>query len=338
MRRRSHRVRAALLSAAAATLCAIPCVAHAQVRAFDIATGAEDRGFVTLDQSTVPYLVAPDGGGGAYVFGHVRVGGRSMKIAHLLPDGVVDPRFRATIDDGSVVSVAAHGRELALLGTFRSIDGTRRVHVALLDARSGRLEPWAPTLSEHPRGQGDPHVLFVGSRLVAGVDGAVVAWRPGAARPLWTRVFRGRDEVPEIAWWHGTLLAAMDGRLSRIEPRSGRTIIDPRGFRWSELQSVGGRLVYSAQGSYVEYGRTRSVDVPCGEPTVSTVGVALAGTPSTVFVAVGPIDMETSAPATRILACRWSGARLRSFPPSPLPGVGAMVVVGSHLLVFTAGR
>ena len=319
-------------------LLVLPAVAHAEVRAFTISTGAEDPAFVTLDQSTVPYLVVPDDAGGAYVFGRVRVEGRSLAVAHVLPDGAVDPRFHATIDDGSVVSAAAQGSELALLGTFRSIDGRPRVHVAVLDARSGALERWAPSLAQAPRGQGLSHVLFAGSRLVAGVDGAVVAWQRGTPGPVWTRAYRGRGEVPEIASWHGSIVAAFDGALYRIDPGSGRARSISDSFPWSELQTVGGRLVYSAQGSYDEYGAAHGVAVPCGQATVGTVGGALAATSRTVLVAVGPIDAETPAPATRILACSWSGSARRTFPGPPLPGVGVMTVVGAHLLVFTEGR
>ena len=91
--------------------------AEADVRAFRVTTGAEDTAFVTLDQSTIPYMVVPDDAGGVYVFGRVWVGGKNLKFVHVLPDGNVDPRFHASVDNGSVISAVARGNDLALLGT-----------------------------------------------------------------------------------------------------------------------------------------------------------------------------------------------------------------------------
>jgi hypothetical protein len=69
----------------------------------------------------IPYLVAPDSSGGAYVLGRVWLHGTNLKFVHILPDGRVDPGFHASIDNGSVFSAVARGNELALLGTFRFV-------------------------------------------------------------------------------------------------------------------------------------------------------------------------------------------------------------------------
>jgi hypothetical protein len=240
-----------------------------------------------------------------------------------------------------VFSAVARGNELALLGTFRSINGQPRRHIAVLDARSGQLDSWIPWLWQKPIGQGSPHIVFAGTRLVAGVQGAVVAWREGASNPVWTRSYVYRGAVPEIASWRGTILAASAFGLYGIDPSGGQAHLADPGFRWSEFQTIGGHLTYSAQGSYSQYDPPRNYGVPCGQDVAATsVAVALTGTSTMVYVAVGPIDIESSnPPPTKIFACNWSsGVQPATFKRPSLAGVGVMAVVGSHLLVFTDGR
>jgi hypothetical protein len=322
---------------ACAGLVAAAPAARADVRAFRIATGSEDAAFAPLGASTIPYLVVPDGHGGAYLFGRIQVHGAIQKLAHVLADGKVDRAFRLSIDDGSVISAAARGGRLALLGTFRSVDGQRRQHVAVVDARTGHVLPWAPSLSEKPIGQGFPHIVFTASRLVAGVDGAVVAWRPGVSAPAWTSRSSGR-EVAEIATWHGAILAAESGELLGIDPADGRTRVASTDFRSSGLQTIGGRLYYSSRGSYVRYGEPRSVLPRCGQESGTTAPSALAGTARTLFVAAGPVAAGPPTAKTVIVSCTPSDERSAGFHPPALRSVGVMAVVGTHLLVFTRGR
>jgi hypothetical protein len=324
------------LACACVLVAAVP-AANADVRAFRVATGSEDTAFVSVGPSTVPSLVVPDQSSGAYLFGRIRVGGADLKVAHVLANGKVDRSFDLSIDNGSVISAAARGGELALLGTFRSVDGAGRRHVAVVDAGSGRLLRWAPALAEKPVGQGFPHIVFTASRLVAGVDGAVVGWRAGVSAPAWTSRSSGRD-VPEIAPWHGSILAAESGELMRIDPANGRARLVTGDFRSSELQTIGGRLYYSSRGTYVRYGEPQSVVPRCGQESALTAPSALAGTARTLFVAEAPVDADPPTAKTTIVACSPSGERTAGFHPPALRSVGAMAVVGTHLLVFTSGR
>jgi hypothetical protein len=321
-----------------AVLCSLGVsAADAGVRAFSALTGAEDSAFVDLGSTARPSAVIPDGRHGVYVVGRLLVHGRSLRIVHVLPNGRIDPVFRVSLGAGTVASGAVRGNELALLGSFRFVDGQRRRNIAVLHARTGRLASWAPVLSEPAVGHGFAHLVFTPTRLVAGVAGAVVAWRDGAREPVWTHRFRVRNDVPEIASWHGSIVAAANGELVAIKPANGRARVASRDFRWSGLQTIGGRLFYQAQGTYNVYGRK---GVPrCGQVDDTTAPEALAGTSTTLYVASGPVDADPPAAPTTIFACLRADARLPAFTPPSLPVpqqyVGAMAVVGTHLLVFT---
>lgn len=326
-------VLASFLSLSAAT-------AVANVRAFDATTGAEDKGFVKLPPTTRPSLLVADGRRGVYVVGRLTTGGK-LRIVHVLPDGTVDPAFRATVGPGSIFAGAVRGRELALIGAFRRIDGQRRRDIAVLDATTGRLRSWAPSLPSATRGQGLPHVVFTANRLVAASVGAVTAWTDGASKPIWVhRLPTGshHDETPEIASWRGSILATAEGMLFSIRPGSGRAQIADRDFRWEDFANVGGRLFYGVESDYYVYGvhaRPR-----CGQETANFSAGPVAGTTRTLFVSSGPVDVDPPAPPGAIYACSRDDREVPGFTPPRFPSpdqhVNAAAVVGTHLLVFTS--
>ncbi len=272
-----------------------------------------------LPPTTRPSLLVADGRRGVYVVGRLTTGGK-LRIVHVLPDGTVDPAFRATVGPGSIFGGAVRGRELALIGAFRRIDGQRRRDIAVLDATTGRLRSWAPSLPSATRGQGLPHVVFTANRLVAASVGAVTAWTDGASKPIWVhRLPTGshHDETPEIASWRGSILATAEGMLFSIRPGSGRAQIADRDFRWEDFANVGGRLFYGVESDYYVYGvhaRPR-----CGQETANFSAGPVAGTTRTLFVSSGPVDVDPTGPARsdlRLLAGRPRGSGLHAAPVS----------------------
>jgi hypothetical protein len=240
-----------------------------------------------------------------------------------------------------VVAGAVRGNELALLGSFRVIDGQQRRNLAVLDARSGRLLRWAPSLPGAALGQGFSHVVFTPTRLVAGTVGSVAAWRDGESAPTWLRRFptgEHHDLVPEIAAWRGSVVAASNGQVISLEPASGHSTLSAADFRWSEFQNIGGRLFYQVKGTYAMYGRT--VGLHCGQESGTTAPGAPAGTTQVLFVAAEPVDADAPAPPGKIFACSRADGRIAGFTPPtlsmPQQFVWSMAVVGSHLLVFTS--
>jgi hypothetical protein len=317
-------------------------VAGAGVRAFSTATGTEDRAFVMLGSVGRPSAVIPDGKRGVYVAGHLTAGGQARAIVHVLPDGKVDPSFRASAGLGEVLAGAVRGNELALLGRFGRIDGQRRRNIAVLDTRTGRLLNWTPRLPGAAMGEGFSHVVFTATRLVAGSVGSVAAWRDGVSEPIWEHRFptgSRHDLVPEIASWHGSILVADPNteKVFRMTPADGHSKLVATNFRWGQFQNIGGRLFYGVEGNYAVYGSAASTH--CGQDTGTTASGALAGTARTLFVAAEPIDADPPAPPGTIYACSRGDAQVPGFTPPTLPVssqyVWAIAVVGSHLLVFT---
>jgi hypothetical protein len=245
-----------------------------------------------------------------------------------------------TLGPGDIFGGAVRGRELALIGAFRLIDGQRRRDIAILDATSGRLRSWAPALPSATRGEGIPHVVFTADRLVAGSVGAVTAWTDCASAPVWVHRFPAgshHDETPEIASWHGSIMAAAGGVLFSVRPATGRAQVEDRDFRW-DLTSLGGRLFYGPGSDYLEYGVKA---VPrCGQEDSALTAGPIAGTARTLFVSSDPIDMDPPAPSGTIYACSRDDREVPGFTPprfsSPDQVVHAAAVVGTHLLVFTS--
>ena len=128
------RLVAALALGLCLTAFAVPVAAG--VRAFRTSDGSEDPAFVRLGARTRVDRVVADGSLGAYLIGRIIVNGGARQIVHLRRDGTVDRAFRPSIRGGSVAEAAVHGDELALIGTFRSIDGHARSRVAMVDAHT----------------------------------------------------------------------------------------------------------------------------------------------------------------------------------------------------------
>ena len=110
------------------------------------------------------YAVIPDGSGGWYIGGaFTQVGTLNRNyIAHIRPDGTVDPVWNPSADD-TVRALALSGTKLYVGGDFTSIVGTARNHLAALDG-SGALTPWDPNAGF----DGDPAGATVNALLVSG--------------------------------------------------------------------------------------------------------------------------------------------------------------------------
>ena len=230
-------------------------VADADVRAFSTRTGLEDTAFVTLTSTSRPSALIPDGKHGVYVVGHVTVGGRALSIVHVQADGKVSPSFRASIGPGEILSGAVRGNELALLGRFRRIDGQPRRGIAILDARSGRLRNWAPTLP--------------GRRLVRAIAASCSRRHALVAEP-WVR---SRDGETGKLSPSGSITSRLGNAMIscrrsprgmarfwprdpstehvlRLTPADGHARLAGGTSGGVKFQTVGGRLLYSVEGDY----------------------------------------------------------------------------------------
>jgi hypothetical protein len=315
----------------------------ADTRAFRTSDGSEDPGFVRLGARTRVDRVVPDGSQGVYLIGRIIVNGGARQVVHLKRDGTVAHRFRPSVRGGSVADAALHGRELALIGTFTSIDGHARRRVAVVDARTGRALPWKPRLPVSAGLYGVRQVVFAGRMLVVGTDGGLFAWRRGAALVTWARAF----PFAPIAAWHGAIWAVVatpqsGSRLASIRPGSGRTHITARSMAHvSALQAVAGRLLALRRGEY------RRVDHPndprlaaCARASRGLVAVAVTGDARTLYFGNVPLALDPPGRVPAVTACTGAGGghgfRSPSFAYSAHgPIVSGIALVGTRVLVFT---
>ena len=108
--------------------------------AIDTATGQPDLAMPELGGGRV-YAVAGDGAGGWFVGGSFSIGG--YELVHIRADKTVDSSFRAT-PNGAVRAIAVSGGTMYLGGSFTSISGQLRPHIAALDATTGAPTAWNP--------------------------------------------------------------------------------------------------------------------------------------------------------------------------------------------------
>ncbi len=82
-----------------------------------------------------------DGSGGFYIGGSFSaVGGIARSnLAHILPDGSVDPAFAPTVDS-TVSAMALNGGTLYIGGSFNAVNSTSRNRLAAVDAIDGSLD------------------------------------------------------------------------------------------------------------------------------------------------------------------------------------------------------
>ena len=100
--------------------------------------------FSVEDEGNLVFALQADGAGGWYVGGAFnRVASRYRpSLVHLLPDGSLDPAFRADVL-GTVKAFALHGDTLYIGGNFEFAAGERNRSLAAVDARTGAPRPFA---------------------------------------------------------------------------------------------------------------------------------------------------------------------------------------------------
>ncbi len=97
--------------------------------------------------------VASDGSGGFYIGGQFNHVGNLPRrnLAHILPNGKVDPSFKPNPDD-EVDAIAVSGQTVYVGGYFTSIGARSRNFIAALDATTGDERAGTPTPRSDPPG------------------------------------------------------------------------------------------------------------------------------------------------------------------------------------------
>ena len=146
----------------------------------------------------------PDGKGGWYIGGIFTVvqGRQRTGLAHILPNGQLDPDWDAVVSGagepgmaapGMVYTLALRGNTVYAGGNFTAVDGQSRNFLAALDAVTGQLTGWNPgadaiisklTVSENTLYAAGRFTTISGqprSRVAAfdAVSGQLTAWNPG---------------------------------------------------------------------------------------------------------------------------------------------------------------
>jgi outer membrane protein assembly factor BamB len=154
-----------------------------QIAGANVAAGNPERGSIALLDGTSGSEIAhmsangavvaavADGGNGWFVGGSfTRLEGLPrVALAHVLPNGVVDPAWHTSVGSASgrpvaVNALARAGSRLFLAGRFGRVGGLQRPGLAAIDARTGAvLRRWSP----RPRAWLDVAALVVaGPRLL----------------------------------------------------------------------------------------------------------------------------------------------------------------------------
>lgn len=282
-------------------------------------SGQPVRRFPRIEDGFVQAAV-PDGAGGYYVGGSFsRVGGLARAgLVHVRADGSVDPGWTADVEipEGSqgVRALALSGSTLYVGGDFAVIGGQAHSGIAALDAQTGAVTDWSPSVHAKEFDAATVMALavsgstvYIGGRFdsiggearhdLGAVDvstGAVTGWNPNP---------RGVND------WVGSLAAQgktiyIGGSFATIggEPRSGIAGIDTTtgaATSWNpnpngivDTVAVSGSTIY-AGGLFTDLGGKKrqhiaAIDAGTGEATAWNPGAngfvnALAVTPQTVY-------------------------------------------------------
>ena len=126
-------------------------------------------------QGAAVFTTVDDGAGGFYLGGRFDAFGGVPRqhLVHVLADGSLDPAF-APDPDGDVTALARNGSTLYVAGSFTTIGGAARTHLAAVDG-AGRATSWAPVLDATPNA-----IAVSGSTVYLGGSFTTIN---GAARP-----------------------------------------------------------------------------------------------------------------------------------------------------------
>jgi hypothetical protein len=218
------------------------------------------RGFVSA--------AVPDGAGGWYIGGEFSAVGGAPRanLAHLRPDGSVDPDWRAEVTftasspyPAGVAALAYDAGVLYLGGHFDTVGGLARADIAAVTA-GGQVTSWSPTID--PDTLPSQLVVHAGTVYLSGdfttvngepraglaaVDptGMLTAWNPGPSgpgRPGW---------VSAMAFLGDTLYVG--GAFDHIggQPRAGLAALDATGAptSWAPMLETFGDPTVTALGS-----------------------------------------------------------------------------------------
>ncbi len=316
---------------------------------------------------------AADGRGGWFLAGNIAAVGstvRSAKVVHLEASGALDGSWRVVVGGGSVSTLARHGDMLFLGGTFKAIAGKRRVALAAVSTRSGRLLAW------HVRGDvrsvekkrtvpGSVTRLAIGGStlyvagyfdLLGGVrrsglgavgigSGRVTRWNPApnsdvaVIRPSGHTIYLGGD--------FGRIGGARRNAVAAVDVSTGRSLRfnaeAPEGATIADI-AVGHGVVYLA-GDFGSFGgRSRhllaSVDARTGaltswEPNVDGEEVnriALDESHNTLYVA-GALDTVGGQRRDVLAALDTRTGSESAWDPRALGDVRVLVSTGGTVFV-----
>jgi hypothetical protein len=334
-----------LAVAATAAMCLAAAPAGADVRAFRVSDGSEDPAFVQLGGQTTVQGVVADGRGGVYLVGSVLVGGGRRPLVHLRADGEVDDAFRPRID-GRVHAAAIAGERLAIAGSFKAVDGARRIGVAVVDARTGRLLPWTPRVPRPVPSRAWGDVALSASNLVVSAQSHVYGWRRGGRAPSWQRRLSAGELPAALVAWRGSLLAigsgTTGGTVVRLNAATGAVAA-------SRLHAVAGAVTVGDELLAVDRGVLRAPANPalaeriaaCGRgsgPASGDIVSAFTGDAETIYAGVSPVSLDEPRTSLALVACplatgtpSWSV----SLPwGSRGPVAHAVALVGDHVMLF----
>ena len=199
----------------------------------DARTGARIETATGLGAHRISGMVMdalPDGTGGWFVAGLEAAGPLwRTHIARLLPDGRPDPTWDAGVEGIEVRDIELVDGVLYLVGVFNRVGGAPRLNAAAVEAASGRVLPWNPTV------QGEVVALAVtpGAVFLAG-DFSHVGGQPRARLAAVDRdggallpgLLDADDDVSALAASDGAVFVGGKFRTLAGQPRAGLASID----------------------------------------------------------------------------------------------------------------
>lgn len=319
--------------------------------------------------------VVPDGSGGFYVGGNfTHVGTLHLPhLAHILPDGQVDPNFHPNPESSggygavAVNALVLSGKTLYVGGRFTSIGGKPRNFLAALDATTGRATSWNPDV-QSPLTAGAVHALAVSGgtvyaggffdssggkprRDLAAVDattGRTTDWNPSPDRPVYALAVAGQRV------YAGGNFRSIGGQqrefLAALNATTGQTMAwDPNANNIVKALAVSGSTVY-AGGYFTSIGGQQRSHVAALEAATANAtawspnprspsdsgGVdALAVSGSTVYVG-GDFSWVGGQAGSDLAAVDANSGKVMSWDPKIDGGVDALAVSGRT--VYAGGR